>query len=111
MAERTLIRNLAALDDGTVTVSGWVDTVGDQKKVQFVVLRDESAALQLVHPPSGDEDVLAAPISDLAHGSCLTVTGQLKNDERVMLGCIEVLIDTLEVEAAAIPETPIADDT
>ena len=50
MTERTLIKNLAALPDGPVTVSGWVETVRDQKKVQFVVLRDESGALQLVNP-------------------------------------------------------------
>lgn len=111
MAERTLIRNLAARDDGPVTVSGWVDTVRDQKKVQFVVLRDESGALQLVHPRSGDEDALADTISNLAHGTFLTVTGTLKHDERVKLGGLEVLIDTLDVVAAAIPETPIADDS
>ncbi|HRN29887.1 MAG TPA: OB-fold nucleic acid binding domain-containing protein, partial [Terrimesophilobacter sp.] len=88
MAERTLIRDLAARDDGPVTVSGWVDTVRDQKKVQFVVLRDESGALQLVHPRSGEDDALADEISGLAHGSFLTVTGLLKHDERVKLGGI-----------------------
>ncbi|HRP99718.1 MAG TPA: aspartate--tRNA(Asn) ligase [Terrimesophilobacter sp.] len=111
MAERTLIRDLAARDDGPVTVSGWVDTVRDQKKVQFAVLRDESGALQLVHPRSGEDDALADEISGLAHGSFLTVTGLLKHDERVKLGGIEVLIESLEVVAAAIPETPIADDS
>ena len=50
MTKRILIKNLAASTDGPVTVSGWVDTVRDQKKVQFIVLRDESGALQLVHP-------------------------------------------------------------
>ena len=50
MSERTLIKNLAASSDGPVTVSGWVDAIRDQKKVQFVVLRDESGAVQLVHP-------------------------------------------------------------
>ena len=53
---RTLIKNLAAASDGETSVSGWVDTVRDQKKVQFVVLRDESGAVQLVHPRSFDED-------------------------------------------------------
>lgn len=111
MAERILIRNLAALDDGLVTVSGWVDTVRDQKKVQFVVLRDESGALQLVHPRAEENDPIADAISPLATGTFLTVTGQLKHDERVKLGGIEVLIETLEVVAEAIPETPIAEDS
>ncbi|WP_168625821.1 aspartate--tRNA(Asn) ligase [Cryobacterium sp. BB307] len=111
MTERTLINALAALTDGPVTVSGWVDTVRDQKKVQFVVLRDESGALQLVHPRSAEEDPLADTISALTHGSFITVTGQLKHDERVKLGGIEVLIETLDVVTESIAETPIADDS
>jgi aspartyl-tRNA synthetase len=115
---RTPIKHLAARTDGTVRVSGWVETVRDQKKVQFVVLRDESGALQLVHPraaaPDGEEpdvDDIADTISALAQGSFVTVTGELKHDERVKLGGIEVKIATLDVVSAAIPETPIAPDS
>ena len=54
MTTRTLIKNLAASSDGPVSVSGWVETVRDQKKVQFVVLRDESGAVQLVHPRAAE---------------------------------------------------------
>lgn len=111
MAERTLIRDLAAREGGPVTVSGWVDAVRDQKKVQFVVLRDETAALQLVHPRAGEDDPIADTISHLAHGTFLSITGELKHDERVKLGGLEVKVDTIETVAAAIPETPIADDS
>ena len=110
MTQRTLIKNLAASSDGPVTVSGWVDTVRDQKKVQFVVLRDESGALQLVHPRSEDVDPIADTISALGHGTFLTVTGRLKHDERVKLGGIEVVIDSLDVVTEAL-ESPIAEDT
>lgn len=115
------MKNLAALSDGPVTVSGWVETVRDQKKVQFVVLRDESGAVQLVNPAvrevdpevEGSAERLATTeaISALAHGSFITVTGELKHDERVKLGGIEVKIATLEVVTAANPETPIAADS
>src|SRR5476649_1261667 len=83
---RTPIKQLAALDDGQVLVSGWVETVRDQKKVQFVVLRDESGALQLVHPretpvaelvdpsTSSGTDQIADAISALTLGSFVTVT-------------------------------------
>ncbi len=121
VTERTLIKNLAALPDGPVTVSGWVETVRDQKKVQFVVLRDESGALQLVNPAVREvnpEDAtsearldITETISGLSVGSFLTVTGELKHDERVKLGGIEVKIGTLDVASLAIPETPIADDS
>ena len=61
VTDRTLIKNLAAASDGPVSVSGWVDTVRDQKKVQFVVLRDESGAVQLVHPRTDVEEGSGAP--------------------------------------------------
>jgi len=117
VTSRVLIKNLSALDDGPVTVSGWVDTVRDQKKVQFVVLRDESGAVQLVNPRTTDADGLvvadepATSISGLAQGTFVTVTGQLKHDERVKLGGIEIKLATLTVVSAAIPETPIAADS
>jgi nondiscriminating aspartyl-tRNA synthetase len=117
VTERTLIKNLAASSDGPISVSGWVDTVRDQKKVQFVVLRDESGAVQLVHPRAFAEDGTAEPdaladvISGLAQGTFLTATGELKHDERVKLGGVEIKLDEIVVAAAANPETPIADDT
>ncbi|GAA3642564.1 aspartate--tRNA(Asn) ligase [Microbacterium awajiense] len=102
-------------------VSGWVETVRDQKKVQFVILRDETGAVQLVNPATRpaedgseqDADALALTdtISNLAHGTFLTVRGALKHDERVKLGGVEVKIGTLEIAAASLPETPIAADS
>jgi len=112
-----LIKNLAALEDGPVSVSGWVDTVRDQKKVQFVVLRDESGAVQLVNPRTTDAegvvvaDEPATTISGLSQGSFITVTGELKHDERVKLGGIEIKLASVEVLSHAIPETPIAADS
>lgn len=114
MTARTLVKNLAAAIDGPVSVSGWVETVRDQKKVQFVILRDETGAVQLVHPRTDvDEpgsDALATQISGLTHGSFLTVTGELKHDERVKLGGLEVKIGDIDVAAAAL-DIPIAEDS
>ncbi len=117
MTHRTLIKNLAAATDGPVTVSGWVDTVRDQKKVQFVVLRDESGAVQRVNPRATDAegavigDDLSDTISGLAQGTFLTASGELKHDERVKLGGVEIKLDALTIAAAANPETPIAEDS
>lgn len=114
MTARTLVKQLAAQPDGPVSVSGWVETVRDQKKVQFVILRDESGAVQLVHPRTDvDEpgsDPLATQISGLSHGTFLTVTGELKHDERVKLGGLEVKIGEIDVAAPAL-DSPIADDS
>ncbi|MDO8381887.1 MAG: aspartate--tRNA(Asn) ligase [Microbacterium sp.] len=121
MSQRVLVNQLQGLPDGTVSVSGWVETVRDQKKVQFVILRDETGAVQLVNPATrppedGTEQDAAAlalteTISGLATGTFLTVTGELKHDERVKLGGVEIKLATLDIAAAANPETPIAADS
>ena len=111
MTERIVIKNLATIPEGPVTVAGWVDKVRDQKKVQFVVLRDESGAAQLVHPRAEETDPIAEIISGLATGSFIRVTGELKLDERVKLGGLEIKIENIEVVTAANPETPIAADS
>ena len=80
--QRIVIKDLATTAEGPVTVAGWVDKVRDQKKVQFVVLRDESGAAQLVHPRLEETDPIAEIISSLATGTFLKVTGELKLDER-----------------------------
>lgn len=116
-----LIKNLAARTDGPVTVSGWVDTVRDQKRVQFIVLRDESGAVQLVNgavrepdPEIADAERLIAlteAISGLSQGSFVIVTGELRHNERVKLGGLEIEISDLTIVSEAIPETPIAADS
>ena len=124
MTERILVEQLQAREDGPVSVSGWVETVRDQKRVQFVILRDETGAVQLVNPAtrvdpstgSGtgsnpDAVALTESISNLATGTFLTVRGTLKHDERVKLGGVEIKIDGLDIAAAALPETPIAPDS
>lgn len=119
---RTVVSQLSPLPDGPVTVAGWVETVRDQKKVQFVILRDETGAVQLVNPATRDleegasaEQQTAAALTEtigaLAHGTMVRVTGELKHDERVKLGGLEVKVGTLEVVSEAIAETPIAEDS
>ena len=122
MNTRTLVKDLAARPDGPVTVSGWVETVRDQKKVQFIILRDESGAVQLVNPAVRELDpegvsvgaaeafALTEQISALGHGTFISVSGDLKHDERVKLGGLEVRIGTLDVVTEAL-ETPIAADS
>ena len=112
---RTLVKDLAASPDGPVRVAGWVETVRDQKKVQFVILRDETGAVQLVNPAvredSDGDPTLTDAIGALTGGSFISVEGELKHDERVKLGGIEVKLSALEVAAASLPEPPIADDS
>jgi aspartyl-tRNA synthetase len=54
---------------------------------------------------------LTDAISALASGSFIEVTGELKIDERVKLGGLEVKMASMVVTGAAEPEPPIADDS
>ncbi len=118
-----MIKNLPSVENGTtVRVSGWVEKVRDQRYVQFVVLRDESGAVQLVNggvlreadPENPRSDVLVprtTTISELTQGSFVTVTGELQHNERVKLGGVEVQIETIEVVTKSLPDNPVAGDS
>ncbi|MBL3681015.1 aspartate--tRNA(Asn) ligase [Leucobacter aridicollis] len=117
-----MIKDLAARVDGPVRVSGWVEKVRDQRYVQFVVLRDESGAVQLVNggvlrepdPENPRSDILVprtTTISELTHGTFVTVEGELQHNERVKLGGVEIQIETIEVVTKALPDNPVADDS
>lgn len=120
--ERVLVKDLAAHPEGPVRVNGWVERVRDQRHVQFVILRDETGAVQLVngavvreaHPTGPIQTQKAARtdhIAQLTHGTFITITGELQKNERVKLGGLEIQIETLETVTAAAPENPVADDS
>ena len=111
MSNRTLIGALTELAPGQVELAGWVETLRDQKRIQFIVLRDESGSVQVTYPRPAEDDSLADLVSTLTHGSFVRVRGQLKFDERVKLRGIEVLLESLEITSLADSETPIAEDS
>jgi nondiscriminating aspartyl-tRNA synthetase len=108
---RTLISELPEHVGEPVSVRGWVQVVRDQKRMQFLVVRDESGQAQAVlgkdEPPSELNDA----ISGLAAESAVTVTGTVVADERVKLGGLELQLSGLTVDSPAEPELPIAADS
>jgi nondiscriminating aspartyl-tRNA synthetase len=110
MSNRSLIKNLAASADGPVQLSGWVETLRDQKRIQFVILRDESGSVQVTYKRE-EVDAKADLISSLTTGSFVKVAGNLVHDERVKLGGIEIQLHEIEIVTLAEPQLPIAEDT
>jgi aspartyl-tRNA synthetase len=94
-----------------VTVRGWVQAVRDQKRMQFVILRDETGLAQAVLPKQETASELNEAITALTAESPVTVTGTAVADERVKLGGLELRIEDLKVESLAEPELPIAADS
>ena len=50
MRDRSLISSLQAREDGPVLLGGWVEKLRDQKRIQFIILRDESGSAQVTYP-------------------------------------------------------------
>ena len=111
MQDRKLISQLAQSQDGPVSIGGWVETLRDQKRIQFIIIRDESGSVQVTYPRPADEDALADQVSALTNGSFVEIQGTLKHDERVKLGGIEILLTAMKVVSQSLPDSPIAEDT
>ncbi len=79
----------------------------DQKRMQFVVLRDETGLAQLILDKDDPPSELNETISALAPESAVTVTGLVVADERVKLGGLEIRLASLTVESPAEPELPV----
>ena len=98
--DRTSIDQLASSIGERVTVRGWVQTIRDQKRMQFVILSDSTGLAQAVLAKGEEPSELNAEISALTAESAVSVTGTVAADERVKLGGLEMKIEELTVEAA-----------
>jgi len=108
---RTLTSELREKVGEQVLVRGWVQAVRDQKRMQFVIVRDEGGLAQAVLPKEEPPSELNQAISALTVESAVSVTGMVVADERVKLGGLELRIGGLTVESLAEPELPIAEDS
>jgi aspartyl-tRNA synthetase len=94
-----------------VTIRGWVQAIRDQKRMQFVIVRDETGLAQVVLPKGEPPSELNEAVSALTAESAVTVTGTVVADERVKLGGLELRLEELQVDSLAEPELPIAPDS
>jgi nondiscriminating aspartyl-tRNA synthetase len=108
---RTRIADLSEKVGEQVTIRGWVQVVRDQKRMQFLVIRDESGQAQVVVGKEDPPTSLNEQVSSLTAESAVTVTGTVVADERVKLGGLELQLDGLTVDSPAEPELPIASDS
>ena len=103
--ERTLICNLGSLVGKEARLQGWVQTIRDQKRMQFIILRDHTGLAQVVLEKSHANTSLNDSVSLLSRESAVTITGRVVVAPQVKLGGIEVQLDGLRVDSAA--ETPL----
>ena len=109
--ERTLIKDLRSAIGQTVQLKGWLQTLRDQKKIQFLILRDPSGLAQVAHWKPNDE-ALAEEIAKLGAETALTITGKVIDNPVVKLNGLEIQLESLVVENAAdipLPFDPFAE--
>jgi nondiscriminating aspartyl-tRNA synthetase len=95
----------------TVALQGWVHAVRDQKRVQFLILRDRTGLAQVVLEKSEQPAELNEAISALTPESAVRLWGKVVADPRVKLGGVEVRLQSLEVESVAQPELPVTSES
>jgi nondiscriminating aspartyl-tRNA synthetase len=104
--ERTPIGKLRENLGQKVTIQGWLQTLRDQKKMQFLVLRDPTGSCQIVFEKKNDP-ALAELISTLTSEACLTLTGTAIDNPIVKLGGLEVQLESVEVNNTAASPLPL----
>jgi nondiscriminating aspartyl-tRNA synthetase len=107
---RVLVGQLGARVGDQVRVCGWVQTLRLQRRMQFVVLRDETGAVQLTNRREARPE-LDDQLDALTVGSAIALTGRVVDAPQVKLGGIEVLVDSIELVSTAEQPLPIAETT
>lgn len=93
-----------------VTVCGFVETIRRHSKVVFIVVRDETGAVQVVASPRSEEPY-AELLDRLTVGSAVTVRGDLIENEIVKLGGVEIQMSSFAVDSFSEAQWPITDET
>lgn len=106
MLQRTMISSLRGEVGKVVKLQGWLQTIRDQKRMQFLVLRDVSGMVQVVLEKQVNPD-LAEQISHISIESSLTITGMVVDNPVVKLGGLEIILETVKVESEAEPQLPL----
>jgi len=109
--ERTAIGSLRQFIGQRVKIQGWLQTLRDQKKIQFLIIRDRTGTAQVAFWKANDPE-LAEVISGLGTESALTIMGTVIDNPVVKLGGLELQLEELEINSAAqspMPFEPFGD--
>lgn len=100
---RIQIKDLESNIGKDVNLYGWVQVIRDQKKIQFIVLRDITGIVQLVVFNNGKA---AKVIQDLPLESIVEITGKAKKEKQAP-GGLEVEVKEIKVLSKAESKLPI----
>ena len=102
---RVLIKDLNNYIGQQVTIKGFVSVIRDQKKMQFLVIRDHTGQAQAMQEKSGSP--IVELISSLTPESSVILTGTVIDNPSVKLGGLEIAITDLSVANLATSPLPL----
>jgi nondiscriminating aspartyl-tRNA synthetase len=105
--QRTLVRDAEEKVGELIALRGFVQTVRNQKAVQFIILRDHTGLIQVVAERSEANSLLNELIDQLTRESTIQVTGIVASNSSVKLGKLEVQLQTLSVDSMSDATMPI----
>ncbi len=101
--ERTLIDQLDKKVNQEVKIAGWVQTIRDQGKIKFIIIRDISGLIQAVFTEeAGGNEIF----NSLNLESVVEIKGKIKEEKQAPQG-IEIAAEKMKVLSYAYPELPI----
>ncbi len=105
--ERTLLKDIDKLIGHEIKIQGFVSKVRDQKKMQFVIVRDHSGVIQAALEKTETNRSLNLVISTLTSESAVEVTGLLVKDPAIKFGGVEIQVKDLKVVSLSESILPI----
>lgn len=106
--QRTLIKELGSKNGETVRICGWVRTIRDQKRMQFLIIRDHTGNAQVIHEKSANTE-LATIIGSLTPESAVEITGKVVTNPVVKLGGLEIVTESVLVVSKADALLPLGE--
>jgi nondiscriminating aspartyl-tRNA synthetase len=109
MKNRTLVKDLKNNVGNYVNLAGWLSRIRDQKKMQFLVLRDHTGLAQACNEKNGKD--LDNIISSVREESAVTLGGKVILNDYVKLNGLEIQLDYLNVQGPCAGPIPINKDS
>lgn len=107
--KRTYIKELPGLIGKTVKVQGWLQTIRDQKRMRFLIIRDHTGLVQTVNERGKLNEEIDSLISTITPESALEITGEVVSNSQVKLGQLEIRISSIRLDNLAEAGLPIND--
>lgn len=105
--EKLYLKDLEQYFDQSIEVAGFVDKIRDLQYVQFLIIRDSSAKLQITIEKNEENKAMNELVSSLTKESTISASGVVKSSPNVKLRGMEFLPTSITVTSLSEEELPI----